>query len=272
MTAGVSAYKLYHQDSVQKYLGVQGEALASAYAYDGETYFDNENVSLTLDTVMYDGHTMYAVVTIEAKDPDYRFQHDYHYMPEIFCDAEGNSLLEWDGEGEFVKPDKPQTSASAMWHDTEMPASQCRFVMSFPNAEAWDGQTVYYRYARPDDIEYEFAKETPGRKLLDGMMISLRFQKNCDCFTYTAENGDTVYFSDIALKMYPRSVEETVTLIGTDGSRMEVYPCSGFSTDDGGMETTTLATTTDKRSPDFTNVFRSAEIAAIEINGVRYTR
>ncbi|MBR4199689.1 MAG: hypothetical protein IKQ91_00235 [Oscillospiraceae bacterium] len=60
--------------------------------YSAPQSFSNDKATLTIDTMLYDGHAALAVVTIEAHDPAFTFPHDYGFIPEIVCDAEGNAL------------------------------------------------------------------------------------------------------------------------------------------------------------------------------------
>ena len=67
------------------------------WTYDGRLLMSvyvkpNDKATFTIDTMLYDGHAALAVVTIEAHDPAYTFPHDYGFIPEIVCDAEGNAL------------------------------------------------------------------------------------------------------------------------------------------------------------------------------------
>lgn len=283
MTGAAYAYSVYHRESVQKYFGVRGEELIAGYPTAGDAVFANDEVSLTVDALLYDGRSAVAVVTLEALDPDYAFEKDNCYMPEIVCDAAGNAV-EPNMNGEM--PDGAFLSgygAFSFWSDSEQRSNQCRFIMDFHDMADWDGKTLYMRYGEPDEEEYIYASREKDRTLLDGLMISLTFEKNCELYTLTAEDGAQVYLSDFEL-LVPADEAADVRqkasklhgadyrIFYADGTAQQVYE-HGLYIPDGGRDcAVTLATSDSYSDAAFTSVFRAEQITAVEINGVRYSR
>lgn len=277
MTGAAYAYSVYHRESVQKYLGCTGEQILMEYGYSAPQSFTNDKATLTIDTMLYDGHSALAVVTIEAHDPAYTFPHDYAFDPEIVCDAEGNALEidleERTYEGKFLSG----YGGICMWKDEDLPSNQCRYEISFPNTEDWNGSTLYMRFAMPDEVDYVFASKEAGRELLDGMIVSFDFTQNCDCCTMTAENGEQVLLSDFELiRPLPYQDYEAVgenkstyKLIYNDGTEENLRAVTGFVSTDIREYLAHDAPYDDETA---TIIHKVSEIAAVEINGVRYSK
>ena len=274
LPVGVYAYGLYHKDSVQKYLGATGEQILMEYGYSAPQSFTNDKATLTIDTMLYDGHSALAVVTIEALDPAYTFPHDYFYMPEIVCDAEGN-IIEPDPEERTFDGKHLGRTAKSMWKDEDLPSNRCRYEIMFPNTEEWNGEMLYMRFAMPGE-DYYFRKPA-GRELLDGMIISFDFTQNCDSCTMTAENGEQVWLSDFELiRPLPYQDYEAVgenkstyKLIYNDGTEENLRAVTGFVSTDIREYLAHDAPYDDETA---TIIHKVSEIAAIEIDGIRYTK
>ncbi|MBQ9906425.1 MAG: hypothetical protein IJM46_06620 [Oscillospiraceae bacterium] len=280
MTGAAYAYSVYHRESVQKYLGCTGEQILMEYGYSAPQSFTNDKATLTIDTMLYDGHSALAVVTIEALDSAYTFPHDYGFMPEIVCDANGNALKrdlkeleERTYDGKFLSG----YGCMSMWKDEDLPSNQCRYEIRFPNTEDWNGETLYMRFAMPDETDYVFALKEAGRELLDGMIVSFDFTQNCDCCTMTAENGEQVWLSDFELiRPLPYQDYEAVgenrstyKLIYNDGTEENLRAVTGFVGTDIREYLAHDAPYDDETA---TIIHKVSEIAAVEINGVRYSR
>ena len=283
LPVGVYAYGLYHKDSVQKYLGATGEQILMEYGYSAPQSFTNDKATLTIDTMLYDGHSALAVVTIEAHDSAYTFPHDYGFMPEIVCDANGialkrdlKELEERTYDGKFLSG----YGYMSMWKDEDLPSNQCRYEIRFPNTEDWNGETLYMRFAMPDETDYyyaSYASKEAGRELLDGMIISFDFTQNCDCCTMTEENGEQVWLSDFELiRPLPYQDYEAVgenkstyKLIYNDGTEENLRAVTGFVNTDIREYLAHDAPYDDETA---TIIHKVSEIAAIEIDGIRYTK
>ena len=289
LPVGVYAYGLYHKDSVQKYLGATGEQILMEYGYSAPQSFSNDKATLTIDTMLYDGHSALAVVTIEALDSAYTFPHDYGFMPEIVCDANGialkrdlKELEERTYDGKFLSG----YGYMSMWKDEDLPSNQCRYEIRFPNTEDWNGETLYMRFAMPDETDYyyaSYASKAAGRELLDGMIVSFDFTQNCDCCTMTAGNGEQVWLSDFELiRPVPNNSEtdneraamgaennSTYKLIYNDGTEENLRAVTGFSGTDIREYLAHDAPYDDETA---TIIHKVSEIAAIEIDGIRYTK
>ena len=282
LPVGAYAYGQYHKESVQKYIGVSGEQILMESGYSAPRSFSNDKATLTIDTMLYDGHSALAVVTIEALDPAYTFPHDYAFDPEIVCDAEGNALEidpeERTYEGKFLSG----YGGICMWKDEDLPSNQCRYEISFPNTEDWNGETLYMRFARADEKNYIYWNKA-GRELLDGMIVSFDFTQNCDCYTMTAENGEQIWLSDFELTRplpdnYETDNERSAAdaenksiykLIYNDGTEEDLRAVSGFVSTN---ITEYLAADAPYDDESATIIHKVSEIAAIEIDGVRYTK
>ncbi len=283
MTGAAYAYSVYHRESVQKYLGCTGEQILMEYGYSAPQSFTNDKATLTIDTMLYDGHSALAVVTIEALDSAYTFPHDYGFMPEIVCDANGialkrdlKELEERTYDGKFLSG----YGYMSMWKDEDLPSNQCRYEIRFPNTEDWNGETLYMRFAMPDETDYyyaSYASKEAGRELLDGMIISFDFTQNCDCCTMTAENGEQVWLSDFELiRPLPYQDYEAVgenkstyKLIYNDGTEENLRAVTGLVGTDIREYLAHDAPYDDETA---TIIHKVSEIAAVEINGVRYSR
>lgn len=284
LPVGVYAYELYHKESVQKYIGVSGEQILTEYGYSAPQSFSNDKATLTIDTMLYDGHSALAVVTIEALDSAYTFPHDYGFMPEIVCDANGialkrdlKELEERTYDGKFLSG----YGCTSMWKDEDLPSNQCRYEIRFPNTEDWNGETLYMRFAKHD--ENYIYQNAAGRELLDGMIVSFDFKQNCDCETLTAENGEQIWLSDYELtRPLPDNSEtdnecsaadaenkSTYKLIYNDGTEEDLRAVSGYVSTN---ITEYLAADAPYDDETATIIHKVSEIAAIEIDGVRYTK
>lgn len=284
LPVGVYAYELYHKESVQKYIGVSGEQILTEYGYSAPQSFSNDKATLTIDTMLYDGHSALAVVTIEALDSAYTFPHDYGFMPEIVCDANGialkrdlKELEERTYDGKFLSG----YGYTSMWKEEDLPSNQCRYEIRFPNTEDWNGETLYMRFSKPD--ENYIYQNAAGRELLDGMIVSFDFTQNCDCETLTAENGEQIWLSDFELtRPLPDNSEtdnersaadaenkSTYKLIYNDGTEEDLRAVSGFVSTN---ITEYLAADAPYDDETATIIHKVSEIAAIEIDGVRYTK
>ena len=285
LPAGVYAYELYHKESVQKYIGISGEQILMESGYSAPQSFSNDKATLTVDTMLYDGYTALAVVTIEAHDPAYTFPHDDFYMPEIVCDAEGN-IIQIDLDERTFEGKHLSRTAKSMWRDEDLPSNQCRYEISFPNAEEWNGETLYMRFARSDEKDYIYWNKA-GRELLDGMRVSFDFTQNCDCETLTAENGEQVMLSDFELikpiPYNPETDDERSTmeaenqsaykLIYNDGTEEDLRAVSGyFEPEYSNNVFENLAHDAPYNDETATIIHKVSEIAAIEIDGIRYTK
>lgn len=276
LPVGVYAYELYHKESVQKYIGVSGEQILTESGYSAPQSFSNDKATLTIDTMLYDGHSALAVVTIEAHDPAYTFPHDYAFDPEIVCDAEGNALEIDPEERTYDGKYLSGYGGICMWKDTDLPSNQCRYEISFPNTEDWNGETLYMRFANSDEKDYIY-QNAAGRELLDGMIVSFDFTQNCDCETLTAENGEQIWLSDFELtrplpyQHYVATGENNSTykLIYNDGTEEDLRAVSGFVSTN---ITEYLAADAPYDDETATIIHKVSEIAAIEIDGVRYTK
>ena len=275
LPVGAYAYGLYHKESVQKYIGVSGEQILMESGYSAPQSFSNDKATITVDTMLYDGHSALAVVTIEAHDPAYTFPHDDFYMPEIVCDAEGN-IIQIDLDERTFEGKHLSRTAKSMWRDEDLPSNQCRYEISFPNAEEWNGETLYMRFARSDEKDYIYWNKA-GRELLDGMRVSFDFTQNCDCDTLTAENGEQVILSDFELiRPLPYQDYEAVgenkstyKLIYNDGTEENLRAVTGFVSTDIREYLAHDAPYDDETA---TIIHKVSEIAAIEIDGIRYTK
>ncbi|SFC95749.1 hypothetical protein [Ruminococcus albus] len=281
------AYELYHKESVQKYIGVSGEQVLMESGYSAPQSFSNDKATLTIDTMLYDGHSALAVVTIEAHDPAYTFPHDYGFIPEIVCDAEGNAL-EIDPEertydGKFLSG----YGGMSMWKDSDLPSNQCRYEINFPNTEDWNGSTLYMRFAMPNETDYVFASKKAGRELLDGMIVAFDFTQNCECRTLTAENGEQIMLSDFELirpsSFAPDTTDEkyvvntaaksSYKLVYTDGTEEDLQSVmSDYNSERSGNIFEFLASDVPCNDENATIIHKVSEIAAVEIDGIRYTR
>lgn len=275
LPVGVYANELYHKESVQKYIGVSGEQILMEYGYSAPQSFSNDKATLTIDTMLYDGHSALAVVTIEAHDPAYTFPHDYWYLPEIVCDAEGNPI-EMDLDERTFEGKHLVRTAMSMWKDEDLPSNQCRYEIRLLNTEEWNGETLYMRFANSDEKDYIYWNAA-GRELLDGMIVSFDFTQNCDCETLTAENGEQIWLSDFELtrplpyQHYAATGENNSTykLIYNDGTEEDLRAVSGFVSTN---ITEYLAADAPYDDETATIIHKVSEIAAIEIDGVRYTK
>ena len=275
LPVGVYAYELYHKESVQKYIGVSGEQILTEYGYSAPQSFSNDKATLTIDTMLYDGHSALAVITIEAHDPAYTFPHDYWYLPEIVCDAEGNPI-EMDLDERTFEGKHLVRTAMSMWKDEDLPANQCRYEIRLLNTEDWNGETLYMRFAYSDEKDYIYWNAA-GRELLDGMIVSFDFTQNCDCETLTAENGEQIWLSDFELtrpllyQHYAATGENNSTykLIYNDGTEEDLRAVSGFVSTN---ITEYLAADAPYDDETATIIHKVSEIAAIEIDGIRYIK
>lgn len=281
LPVGTYAYGLYHKESVQKYIGVSGEQILMESGYSAPQSFSNDKATFTIDTMLYDGHAALAVVTIEAHDPEYTFPHDYGFTPEIVCDAEGNALEINLDDGIFKKTyDGKRLSgygSISMWKESDLPSNQCRYEINFPNAEDWNGSTLYMRFAMPDETDYVFASKKADRELLDGMIVAFDFTQNCECKTLTAENGEQIMLSNFELiRPLPYQDYEAVgenkstyKLIYNDGTEENLRAVTGFVSTDIREYLAHDAPYDDETA---TIIHKVSEIAAIEIDGIRYTK
>ena len=275
LPVGVYAYELYHKESVQKYIGVSGEQILMESGYSAPQSFSNDKATLTIDTMLYDGHSALAVVTIEAHDPAYTFPHDYWYLPEIVCDAEGNPI-EMDLDERTFEGKHLVRTAMSMWKDEDLPSNQCRYEIRLLNTEEWNGETLYMRFANSDEKDYIY-QNAAGRELLDGMIVSFDFTQNCACETLTTENGEQVILSDFELtrplpyQHYVATGENNSTykLIYNDGTEEDLRAVSGFVSTN---ITEYLAADAPYDDETATIIHKVSEIAAIEIDGIRYTK
>lgn len=287
LPVGAYAYGLYHKESVQKYIGVSGEQVLMESGYSAPQSFSNDKATLTIDTMLYDGHSALAVVTIEAHDPAYTFPHDYAFDPEIVCDAEGNALEidpeERTYEGKFLSG----YGGICMWKDEDLPSNQCRYEISFPNTEDWNGSTLYMRFAMPDEVDYVFASKEAGRELLDGMIVSFDFTQNCECETLTAENGEQVMLSDFELirpSSFAPDSDDEISIVNTaaqssykmiynDGTEENLQSVgSSYNPQHSTNIFEFLASDVPCNDENATIIHKVSEIAAVEIDGIRYTR
>ena len=287
LPVGAYAYGLYHKESVQKYIGVSGEQILMESGYSAPRSFSNDKATLTIDTMLYDGHSALAVVTIEAHDPAYTFPHDYAFDPEIVCDAEGNALEidpeERTYEGKFLSG----YGGICMWKDEDLPSNQCRYEISFPNTEDWNCSTLYMRFAMPDEVDYVFASKEAGRELLDGMIVSFDFTQNCECKTLTAENGEQVMLSDFELirpSSFAPDSDDEISIVNTaaqssykmiynDGTEENLQSVgSSYNPQHSTNIFEFLASDVPCNDESATIIHKVSEIAAIEIDGIRYAK
>ena len=285
LPVGTYAYGLYHKESVQKYIGVSGEQILMESGYSAPQSFSNDKATFTIDTMLYDGHAALAVVTIEAHDPAYTFPHDDFYMPEIVCDAEGN-IIQIDLDERTFEGKHLSRTAKSMWRDEDLPSNQCRYEISFPNAEEWNGETLYMRFARSDEKDYIYWNKA-GRELLDGMRVSFDFTKNCDCETLTAENGEQIMLSDFELirpstfapdpddekYVVNSTVKMSYKLIYNDGTEEDLQSVHGFyDSEQSSNIFEYLASDSPCENENATIIHKVSEIAAVEIDGIRYIK
>ena len=286
LPVGAYAYELYHKESVQKYIGVSGEQILTEYGYSAPQSFSNDKATLTIDTMLYDGHSALAVVTIEAHDPAYTFPHDYGFMPEIVCDANGialhrdlKELEERTYDGKFLSG----YGCMSMWKDEDLPSNQCRYKINFPNTEDWNGSTLYMRFAMPDETDYVFASKEAGRELLDGMIVSFDFTQNCECETLTAENGEQVMLSDFELirpSSFAPDSDDEISIVNTaaqssykmiynDGTEENLQSVgSSYNPQHSTNIFEFLASDVPCNDENATIIHKVSEIAAVEIDGM----
>lgn len=280
MGLGAAAYGFYHKESVQKYFGITGEELLAEYGATAGQTFANENATFTVDALLYDGHSALAVVTVEALDPDYVFPHDDILAPDYLCDENGIMIV--------PRTDKYKVEYGeySFWSDADLPANQCRFAISFNNMEEWNGETLYFRFAWPDDPVYPtIGYKAAGRELLDGLIVSFTMERNCDCYTMQAEDGREVQLSAFSLLIDTAdmglseadAVEKlhdlSYKLIYQDGTEQEVTDYSGYlNAKKSSVASVILATSRAHGDEDFAVGFRTDGLAAIEIDGVRYDK
>ena len=281
MAAGVSAYGIYHKESVQKYFGISGEESASAYVQPQTAQFSNGRVNFTVDTLLFDGHSAEVVVTLESLDPAVTFPHDDGYMPEILCNADWEPI---ERDVNRLTPDGKKLTGYgcyAFYHDADLPSNLCRYVMEFQNMEDWIGETLYFRFAEKGDPEYYNVNPCSARALLDGLRIELPMEPNCTAYTMTAEDGSTLLLSDFELLLPPENeidwdhfTENAVTLIGADGTEQTVSFYSACSADDGTPVSVKLAVFDENESvtAPVTRIFSAEQTAAIRLNGVTYQK
>lgn len=287
LPVGAYAYGLYHKESVQKYIGISGEQILMESGYSAPQSFSNDKATFTIDTMLYDGHAALAVVTIEAHDPAYTFPHDYGFIPEIVCDAEGNALEinldERTYDGKYLSG----YGGMSMWKDSDLPSNQCRYEINFPNTEDWNGSTLYMRFAMPDETDYVFASKEAGRELLDGMIVAFDFTQNCECRTLTAENGEQIMLSDFELirpsSFAPDTTDEkyvvntaaksSYKLFYTDGTEEDLQSVrSDYNSERSGNIFEFLASDSPCENENATIIHKVSEIAAVEIDGIRYAK
>ena len=146
--------------------------------------------------------------------------------------------------------------------------------------EDWVGETLYFRYAMPEELEYGIVQRSAGRSLLDGLQIAIPMTPNCTAYTMSAEDGSTVQLSDFELMVLPEILdvltddvmETEIVLVSSDGTEQQVNCCKAYSGDDGSPVMLGLASGSDEYDPAYTQIFRADEIAAVRINGVTYLK
>lgn len=298
MTAGVFAYGLYHKESVQQYLGTAGEELFSEYAVKGTNTFSNDRASVTVDALLYDGYSAYAVMTIEAFDPSVTVRWDWNPLPERICDADGNAVERDENrryEGKLIG----SITAGGYWDREALPSNQGKFWVNFGDMRDWNGETLHMKYEdqawqrQVDQETLDGIKNNEAAKayydLLRGLQVDFTFEKNCECYTMTAKDGSQVQLSDfeVILNHEPISDDDydgynsffekfhnvPVKLIYHDGTEQEVVNRNyGFFAEDFSVFSMEIATSYFLEEEGFTKVFPASEIAAIEIDGVRYEK
>ena len=293
LPVGVYAYGLYHKESVKQYLGTQGEELFSEYAVKGTKTFSNDRASVTVDALLYDGYSAYAVMTIEAFDPATIVDWDWSPLPSRFCDADGNPVERDENrryDGKFIG----SISAGGQWDGEAEPSNQGKFYVNFGDMRDWNGETLYMKY-EDEAWERELDQETLDAiknneynreyyELLRGLQIEFTFEKNCECYTLTADDGRTVQLSDFEVivnqeaddtdvNIWEKWHEAPIKLFYKDGTEQEVVNRNfGFVAEDQSAFSIELATSYFLEEDGFTKMFPASEIEAIEINGMRYTK
>lgn len=174
-----------------------------------------------------------------------------------------------------------------MWKDEDLPSNQCRYEISFPNTEDWNGSTLYMRFAMPDETDYVFASKEAGRELLDGMIVAFDFTQNCECRTLTAENGEQIMLSDFELirpsSFAPDTTDEkyvvntaaksSYKLVYTDGTEEDLQSVrSDYNSERSGNIFEFLASDSPCENENATIIHKVSEIAAVEIDGIRYIK
>ena len=283
VTVSVSAAVAHNIDALRVYFGSGASSIADDTRLPGAAVYANDNVSVTVETVINDG--MKQLILLTAQYADGTYEED----PLSFCQT---AVLNADGlvsDVEFLyRIDIEEDTNGAK-----------PTILQFDANAADAGETLYLAFSGDE--------QHPGSDLFDGIQIPITFTQNTAPALYAAENGAVIRLSEFEL-VYQFYVDEAdAAAQGYDAIRAARSALTGSTT---GWNCLTLTLTDGTECPaslhtlsadmahtddgkllftDFRQIFIQAQdnpsgeggstrtidpdiVQAIDLNGVTYTK
>ena len=279
---GVFAYRqLTHRDKVSIYYGEEGVAMMEKNLLDSGYTVENGKVRLTVDVQMCDGNFTEFVYTLTAltedakdhiKTQDVYMKRTYIDTGEWIVPAQGSGYSDWNAQSEYEITWNCTYAVNEPYVDNSRP-TRLQFVEWVSTGER-DGYGGYYT---EEDYTY-----------FEGIYIDLLSKPNVPTKTLRSPDGKEFTLSPYGISRLDKdyvgqkpSVVNNVTVITTDGERIEIFDAGEFGgiTADGGITVASdgkasFSVTGSLESGDFTMKFKRAfnidNISGVEINGVKY--
>ena len=273
--------QLTHRDKVSIYYGEEGTEMIEKNLLASGSTVENGKVRLTVDVQICDGNYTEMVYTLTALTEDAKEHIKTHdvYMKRTYIDtgewivpAQGSGYSDWNAQSEYEITWNCTYVVNEPYVDNSRP-TRLQFVEWVSTGER-DG---YGGYCIEEDYTY-----------FEGIYIDLLSEPNVPTKTLRSPDGKEFTLSPYGISRLDKdyrgskpSVVNNVTVITTDGERIEIFDAGEFGgiTADGGITVASdgkasFSVTGSLEGGDFTMKFKRAfnidNISGVEINGVKY--
>lgn len=270
---GISAYVGHNKDVTQSRFGAGCETTFEALTMQEAVSVSNGRASVTLEGCVNDGIQQMVLVSIAA-EPGTEPVDLMKLNTSEWHDADGNLFTNWLGSAYEIQTQGETTLLDKFYY---------AYYLTYDEALA--GQTLTLTYPKLED----------GRDVLTGIEIPVLMQQNTDAAEYVSASGETLRLSGFEL-VYSITAEERdreqtimnrkIVLIGTDGSRHRTFAKSDapivcnpsarclelYAEKNAGDWGDAELRYEICRARDYMGWFDTEQIAAVEIDGVTYTR
>ena len=271
---GISAYVGHNKDVTQSRFGAGCETTFEALTMQEAVSVSNGRNRVTLEGCVNDGIRQMILVSYASENAETPLDLDKIEMARFWY-ADGKPFWGWQGAAFEFAGEREQQDG---WK-----ADKIYWAYYLQYDESLEGQTLTMSFPK---WEYEgIVKDA-----LTDIEIPVLMQKNTDAAVYTAENGDSIRLSGFELSYTVENEKDPISmkqlaLIMEDGSRHQAAagydaadvdnPCNRFAEIYAEKNAGDCAELEHPRFHDgkeYMGWFDTEQIAAVEIDGVTYTR
>ncbi|MBQ7069899.1 MAG: hypothetical protein IJM87_01280 [Ruminococcus sp.] len=269
--AGAYAYKqLIHRESVEMYLEDADKVEASGNIEN--QVMENEHIRITLDTVLSDGYTALAIVTLDALD-DYGKNYILTH-PDIMLRRTdtGEAMFPSGSGGMDDWLEQRENSSITYYHSIDLMKID----------PSYDYEMIFYSYGVFTEEEHQEANGKSfqidenyipvDNPLGYDFIAKVNFAKNVDTVTLTGENGKALILSQFELISEGDDIDlidvdhKTFRLIRNDGTLEERSEFCGYGVEADEDHDKTFSTMSFKKFIDLD------EYKGIMLDGVEYLK